>query len=415
MLVALALAPVAASGRTAATPPADAPLALRVGEAASPAAAGPPLRYGEGPGLTLLRVRRDAPTRIALDNRLGRPTSLDLHGLRVPAALGGGGPWPGTVPPGTTAEIDFRAPDSGTFWFHAGILDPGRDDTAAGLAGVLVVEDAASPAVDADLVALLTDGADPATPAVDWGPAPRRETLRPGARVRLRLVNGSTRRAVTAACAGAETRVVAIDGQPSALFRPRHDAVPLGPGSRCDLVFDMGPTAGSDVRVLIGPGEAGALALVLRAEGEPVPPRGPIAPLPPNPALPDAIALERATRATLVAAAVPGQPNRWTINGTSGFVLPRAPLFRAKRGAPVVLTLTNAAPDTVGFRLGGFCFRRLHDLDDGWQPYWLESLLVAPGATHHVAFVADQPGHWSIGSPIFAQAAGGLRTWFEVS
>ena len=424
MLVALALAPVAApglAGRAAAAPPAETPspaaaaLPLRVGDVPSPAVAGPPLRYGAGPGLAVLRVQRDAPARIALDNRLGRPTSIDLHGLRIPAPLGGGGPLSGTVPPGTAAEIGFRAPDSGTFWFHPDLLDPDRDETAAGLAGVLVVDEAAPPAVDADLVALLTDGTDPTAPSVDWGPAPRRETLRPGARVRVRLVNGSTRRAVTVACAGAETRVVAIDGQPSALFRPRRDAVPLGPGSRCDLVFDLGGAPGSEVRVLAGSGEVMAVVLVLRAEGEPVTPHGPVARLPPNPALPDAIPLERATRATLVAAASPGGAGRWTINGASGLVLPKAPLFRAKRGAPVALTLRNDAVETVGFRLHGFCFRRLHDLDDGWQPYWLESLLVAPGATHHIAFVADQPGRWLIGSPIFAQAAGGLRTWFEVS
>ena len=336
MLVALALAPVAApgfAGRAAAAPPAEGPppaaaaLPLRVGEVPSPAVAGPPLRYGDGPGLAVLRVQRDAPARIALDNRLGRSTSIDLHGLRIPAPFGGGGPLAGTVPPGTAAEIGFRAPDSGTFWFHPGILDPDRDETAAGLAGVLVVDEAAPPAVDADLVALLTDGTDPAAPSVDWGPAPRRETLRPGARVRLRLVNGSTRRAVTVACAGAETRVVAIDGQPSALFRPRRDAVPLGPGSRCDLVFDLGGAPGSEVRVLAGSGDAMAVVLVLRAEGEAVPPHGPVAPLPPNPALPEAIALERATRATLVAAASPGGPGRWTINGASGLVLPK--------GAPV--------------------------------------------------------------------------------
>ena len=422
MLVALALAPVTATdlaSQAATALPADAALPLRAGEAAppppAPAVAGPPLRYGEGPGLTVLRVRRDAPIRIALDNRLGRPTSLDLHGLRVPAPLGGGGPLAGTVAPDTTAEIGFRAPDGGTFWFHPAVLDPARDEAAAGLAGVLLVDDAVPPAVDADLVAFLSDGTDPAAPMVDWGPSPRRETLRPGARVRLRLVNGSTRRAVTVACAGAETRVVAIDGQPSALFRPRRDAVPLGPGSRCDLVFDLGGAAGSEVRILAGPGEAGTVALVLRAEGEPVSPRGPVIPLPPNPALPQAIALERATRATLVAAASPGQPTRGTINGTSGLVLPKAPLFRAKRGAPVALALRNDAAETVGFRLHGFCFRRLHDLDDGWQPYWQDSLLVQPGATHHIAFVADQPGRWLIDSPVFAQAAGGLRTWFEVS
>jgi len=40
--------------------------------------------------------------------------------------------------------------------------------------------------------------------------------------------------------------------------------------------------------------------------------------------------------------------------------------------------------------------RLLHDLDDGWEPYWRDAVLVPEGKTKHAAFVADNPGKWAI-------------------
>ena len=409
-------APAEADGPGADTP---APVLLRAG--ADGPAPDAPLRYGAGPRPPLLRVRRGATLALRLENGLARPTSLDLHGIRLAPALGEPGPLGGSLAPGAAADLALVLPDAGTAWFHPWALDPARDDTARGLAGLFVVEEDAPDAVDADLVALVTDrpaapeaGAAPPPPgfAVDGMALPRREVLAPGARLRLRLVNGSTRRSVTLAVSGAVPTVVALDGQPAAAFRPRRDAVPMAPGARCDLVLDMPRGPGGEVTVAAGTGPEAPALLVLRSEGAARPPRGPVQALPSNPALPEAIALERATRATLSAAPAPGG---WAVNGVPGRPLPPAPLFRARRGAPVSLALRNGGPALVGFRLHGFCFRLLHDLDDGWEPYWRDTVMVQPGATHHIAFVADRPGRWLIESPVFAQAAGGLRAWFEVS
>ncbi len=57
--------------------------------------------------------------------------------------------------------------------------------------------------------------------------------------------------------------------------------------------------------------------------------------------------------------------------------------------------------------------RLLHDLDDGWEPYWRDSVLVAAGKTKHVAFIADNPGKWVIESLIPDRH--GLSTWFLVT
>ena len=392
----------------------------------------PPLHYGEGSPGPILRVKRGVATRILLRNRLDVPTSLDLHGVHVRPPLGGTGPLGGGLASGAEAAFSFVPPDSGTFWFHPWVLDRSLDETARGLSGVLLVEEDNPPEVDADRVLILSDrDAPPATVTASGGLTdrlwvngeawPKTETRVPGSRMRLRIVNASTRVAVAVACSGADPYVVAIDGQPSELFKPRADTVPVGPGARFDLMLDLPRTAGAEVRVVIRASQPGApaeTALIVRTDGEVGPERPPIRPLPPNPLLPRAIPLEASTRATLEVKrkpGAPGEPGLWTVNGVSGLELPKRPLFTARRGSPVTLAFKNASSELAAFRLHGFAMRLLHDLDDGWEPYWRDSVLVPAGVTHHAAFLADRPGRWLIESPFFDQAAGGLRVWFEIT
>jgi FtsP/CotA-like multicopper oxidase with cupredoxin domain len=58
--------------------------------------------------------------------------------------------------------------------------------------------------------------------------------------------------------------------------------------------------------------------------------------------------------------------------------------------------------------------RLLHDLDDGWEPYWRNGVIVPAGKTKHVAFIANAPGKWAIHDDILEHEAAGLATWFAV-
>jgi FtsP/CotA-like multicopper oxidase with cupredoxin domain len=93
---------------------------------------------------------------------------------------------------------------------------------------------------------------------------------------------------------------------------------------------------------------------------------------------------------------------------------PEKPLFKAHKGAPVTLGLINNTSSTEAIRWGGHVARLLHALDDGWEPYWRDSALLAPGQTVHIAFVADNPGRWPIESAIFERQSAGARSFFEV-
>jgi len=56
----------------------------------------------------------------------------------------------------------------------------------------------------------------------------------------------------------------------------------------------------------------------------------------------------------------------------------------------------------------------LHSMDDGWEPYWRDTILIQPGRTAHIAFVADNPGSWPIESAIPEHRAAGVGAWFQV-
>ena len=85
-----------------------------------------------------------------------------------------------------------------------------------------------------------------------------------------------------------------------------------------------------------------------------------------------------------------------------------------KAGGSVTLGFDNRSDSLVALRLHGHVMRLLHAKDDGWEPYWRDSVLLPPRSVNHVAFIADNPGRWLLESALFDQAAFGLRHWFEV-
>jgi len=91
------------------------------------------------------------------------------------------------------------------------------------------------------------------------------------------------------------------------------------------------------------------------------------------------------------------------------------PLVSLKRGRVLVLALANrtAWPQVVAVH--GHAFRLLHAFDDGWEPYFLDTLYLAPGTVARIALIADNPGRWAIRSTIAEHFASGIATWFEVT
>lgn len=405
---------------------------------------------GTSPG-PLLRIRLGEEVDVRLVNQLAEPLSLHWHGLRGPNGVDGVAGLTGApVPAGGEGVMRFRPPDAGLLLYRPMIVGRSAELTDRGLYGALIVEDGDQPNVDLDIVALIDDarlGEDGAHQPfgnvddtafggrlgnlllVDGKPAPLLRTVAPGSRVRLRLANVCNARAFRIRFEDMKASVISVDGQPSDSFEPMRASLPLAPGTRYDIVLEMPDTPGKTGSVVgvIGTG----LDLIRITTDTTSPARRkdlpPVMAVPANPLLPKEIKLNLATRAELVmdGGARPGADGKpafsgdaaraWTINGVAGDGRGGGkPVVSVKRGTPVVLALINRTSWLQTLHLHGHVCRLLHGLDDGWEPYWLDTISIAAGQTLRIAFVADNPGRWLIGSTVLERLDTGLSAWFEV-
>ena len=98
----------------------------------------------------------------------------------------------------------------------------------------------------------------------------------------------------------------------------------------------------------------------------------------------------------------------------ASFSASRRPAFKAKAGRTVVLALSNRGETATAFHLHGHHFRLLDRLDDGWKPFWLDTLAVEPGQTQRIAFLAEFPGRWLLESTATQWEARRLVRWYSV-
>ena len=244
--------------------------------------------------------------------------------------------------------------------------------------------------------------------------APLKLKARPGARVRLRLGSAATARLATVAISGAKIHIVAVDGQPGEPFEPLNNQFPMGPGARFELMFDMPRNPGADVRLDLR-GDVGAADqpfIAIVSEGEPIDVRAEPPRLAANPRLPAEIALKSARRCDFAISG--GGPAPFAINGATFVDWAPKPAYVIPRGQPAVFALANKTAVVQAMRLWGHVARLLHSMDDGWEPYWRDTILIQPGRSAHVAFVADNPGKWPLESAIPEHRAAGVGTWFQV-
>jgi len=391
---------------------------------------------GMTPG-PLLRLRKGEELKLRLVNKLAWPTSLCFPGLRAANAVAGyGGLTAPRLVPGARADIRIAPPDAGFNLYlpHSGATD--AEQQGHGLFGPIVVDEPEAPDVDRDVAIILSDWSldergqirdNFANPVVARGSgrkdglvfangaaAPLALAAGPGARVRLRLGNAATARLTNLGVEGVKTLIVAVDGQPSEPFEPLRNQFPMGPGARFELIFDMPRGANGSVRFVLR-GESGGAdqpLVTVAAAGEPVAARAAAARLPPNPLLPTEIALETGRRTDIVVTG--GGSSPFAVNGATFTDWGPKPVVALARGAVSVFAVANRTAVVQAMRLGGHVGRILHSMDDGWEPYWRDTILVQPGRTISIAFVADNPGRWPIESAIPEHRAAGVGGWFQV-
>jgi len=395
---------------------------------------------GQVPGPTL-RVRLGDTVRVRFTNHLAESTTIHWHGVRVPNAMDG---VPNVtqppIAPGGTFIYEFTPKDAGTFWFHPHIRSP--EQIERGLFGVLIVEDEHPQPYTRDVVWVLDDWL--LTPSGEiapdfvtrhdlahdgrWGNVvtvngSSRTVLdvRPGERIRLRLLDVANGRVFAPDLGGLEAKVIAVDGLYAA--RPLDPAgFVLAPGNRLDLDVTI-PAALRGQRLVIQDRftrQPFALATIAVADTEPV--ATPDFPPPATAHVPNwSDTTDMAPRLTFKLDARAGGPFgiEWTINDQvmdhvhdthdhgAPYTLPRAEWSK--------LRFENASYRLHPMHMHGLFFKVLaRNGTPVDEPYFRDTVLVRPKETVDVGTVPLDAGRWMAHCHILEHAEAGMMTLVDV-
>jgi len=370
-----------------------------------------------------LRFKRGDAIEATLANQLPVPAAVNWRGIDgVPAAE----PLVATTPLAPGAKETFAIPlrHAGTFLCDLRLLGDGQARPSS--ARALIVAESEAVTVDRDEVFLIEDwmihadgtaiapGLDPkdATPVYTINGRTMLDVpVRTHERLRIRFINGFQRHVIAVKLEDQEVRVMALDGQPSEPFPARSGALVLAPGARIDAFIDATKPPGSTSLILLHNGKEARPIARLVASKEPPIRNAPLAAAPPLPSngLPTELDLKNATRIDLT---LGGPPTEWV--APAAFTASARPVFRVKVGRTVVLALANRADIATVFHLHGHHFRLLDRLDDGWKPFWLDTLAIEAGQTQRIAFSAEYVGRWLMESTATDWAAPRLVRWYSV-
>jgi FtsP/CotA-like multicopper oxidase with cupredoxin domain len=313
---------------------------------------------------------------------------------------------------------------AGTFWCDLRLLGDGQARPSR--ARALVVGESEAVIVDRDEVFLIEDWRlRPDNTAIAPGIDPK-DTMplytinglttldiptRTNERLRFRFINGCQRNVIAIKLEGHDVRVMALDGQPAEPFLARGGTLVLAPGTRVDAFIDATAPPGSTSSILLHDGKEARPIARLIASNEPPLRDAPLPAAPPLPSngLPAQLDLKNALRIDLT---LGGPQTGWVT--PANFAASAAPAFRARAGRTVVLALTNRADTPEIFHLHGHHFRLLDRLDDGWKPFWLDTLAIESGQTQRVAFAAEYAGRWLMEAMATDWAAPRLVRWYSV-
>ena len=370
-----------------------------------------------------VRFRRGDTIEVTLANELPQPVALNWRGLdgaasvesltaRAPLAVGAK----------ETLQLPLR--HAGTLLCDLTLLGDGQARPSR--ARAVVVRESEAVAVDRDEVFLVEDWRlRPDGTAIAPGIDPREAvsiltvngrlsldiTVRTNERIRIRFINSCQRSVIAVKIENLDVLVMAIDGQPAEPFLARNGAMVLAPGGRVDAFVDVTAPAGTTSSIQVHDGREARPVGKLMVSNDPPVRATPLPPAPPLPSngLPERLDLKSATRADLALGAPQGD---WV--PPANFAATAPPAFRTKARRTVVLALTNRGTIANVFHLHGHHFRLLDRLDDGWKPFWLDTLAIEPGRTERIAFLAEYPGRYLMESVATDWAAPRLVRWYSV-
>lgn len=404
----------------------------------------------------VLRYRVGDTLKVRLENGLPMPTSIHWHGLRLPNAMDGvSGLTQEPVGRGETFDYAFELKDAGTFWYHS--HERSWEQVARGVYGLLVVEEAEPPAVDRDLPFVVDDWLlhrdgrfveETLGDLHDWGHGGRMGNLltvngtmqpdiavRPGERLRLRLLNPANARIFLLDFGSIKPTVVALDGRPCRPHVVEARGLLLSPGQRADLIVDITGGTGERIAVTDAAYDDPVAVAHFVVDGEPLRDAPPGAQV----ALPGAgegtaldlgeavtadLLMQGGAMGTMDSAILNGhrmswrelvQGGRvWAFNGVAGDM--DAPLMELPRGRTAIVTLKNDTRWPHAMHLHGHHFQVIErDGKPSLGSPWRDTELMSSGETMRIAFRAGEPGRWMLHCHMLEHSAGGMMTWVSVT
>ena len=373
-----------------------------------------------------LRVHRGERVTIDVENGLDEGTAVHWHGIRLENQMDG-------VPmltqelisPSDTKTYSFIPPDEGTYWYHSHYISD--EQVARGMMGALIVKDETPPDVDHDITVLMSDWrmAEDGTLSDEFadrhslahggylGNFARaflsQDQVKTGDRVRFRLINAATNRIFPIKISGISGSVVALDGM--ALSEPRLIAeLTLAPAQRADLIVDITGPVGFDMLTRQEPYRLADLAVIGTNSDRQA---GLIMALsPPNLPTPDEPSQHLTL--TMMGGAMGGRhggDNIWALNNVSD--LQADPFGSFKNGETVRITFANDTSFPHGIHLHGHHFYEVDE--NGALGDLRDTILVNAGASRDIICVFDNSGRWLLHCHMLSHAAGGMRTWVNVT
>lgn len=382
-----------------------------------------------------IRGKEGTTLEIEFSNRLKEPSSIHWHGLRIDNAMDGvPGVTQDPVGPGANFIYRLKLEDAGTFWYHPHFNS--SEQLERGLKGVFIVEEKNKQPWSRDMVWLLDDwllqkdgtiypkfntGRDLMHDG-RWGNAPtingkfRPEFIvKPGERIRLRLINGANARIFEPFLKGLSADVIAVDGRPvSQIFS--FDRFDLSPGNRIDLDLTIPlESAGKSFSVEDRFTRKPFLLATIKVEpSEPV----------------KTPAFKPQTLPEFVPARIFDNlevDKTWDLNAIRGGqygigwtmnrkLWPDADKADYPLGVPRKITFKNSSSRLHPMHIHGVFFRVLErNGQKAVEPFTRDTVLVGPRESVTIGFVPEHPGIWLTHCHIQSHAEAGMMTTIGVN
>ncbi len=370
-----------------------------------------------------LRFTRGEELAVLVSNEATSPIALNCIGFDGVSSLE---PLTGatTIPPASQGKIVASLRQAGTFLIDPRLLGDNAERPFS--TSPLVIEGAKRSGAERDEMFLIEDwrlmpdgkaispGRNPDGASTVYtvnGKPPRNIDLQQNERLRLRIINGCQRAPIGLRIENFNVRVMAIDSQPAEPFLARDGQLVLAPGSRIDVLIDATLAQGTTSAIVLhdgtGPRPVGQLVVTNDPPERPslLPPAASLS----SAHLPAQLDLKTAMRVELQL----DTKAPWVAPGE--FNVAQPPVMQVKRGRVVVMSITNPTKAISAFRLHGHHFRLLDRLDDGWKPFWLDTLMLNAGQTQRIAFLAEFAGPWLIEATGIEWASRKLLRFYSVA